>query len=115
MKLCVYGSLSAPRQPQWTAQAAQLGRELAQRGHTVLFGGGGTGLLGAAAQAALEADGQLLAVTRTDSTWETPLPGVYSKVLADGCRQRKQQMESWQMGFSSCPAASEPWTSAWKR
>ena len=78
MKLCVYGSLSAPRQPQWTAQAAQLGRELAQRGHTVLFGGG-TGLLGAAAQAALEADGQLLAVTRTDSTWETP-----DGELADG-------------------------------
>ncbi len=103
MKLCVYGSLSAPKQPHWTAQAAQLGRELAHRGHTLVFGGGGTGLLGAAAQAALKAGGQLLAVTRTDSTWETPLPGVYPKVLAGGYRQRKQQMEELADGFIILP------------
>lgn len=46
MKLCVYGSLSEPKQSGWSAQAAQLGRELAHRGHTIVFGGGGTGLLG---------------------------------------------------------------------
>lgn len=103
MKLCVYGSLSAPKQPHWKAQAAQLGRELAHRGHTFVFGGGGTGLLGAAAQAALEADGSLLAVTRIDSTWETPLPGAYPKVPADSYRHRKQRMEELADAFLILP------------
>lgn len=103
MKLCVYGSLSEPKRSSWTEQAAQLGRELAQRGHTFVFGGGGTGLLGGAAQAALEAGGELLAVVRTDSTWETPLPGRYPKVTADGYRQRKQRMEELADGFLILP------------
>lgn len=103
MKLCVYGALSAPKRPTWTSQAAQLGQELARHGHTFLFGGGGTGLLGAAAQAALEAGGQLLAVIRTDSTWETPLSGAYPKVRADGYRHRKQRMEELADGFLILP------------
>lgn len=103
MKLCVYGSLSEPKQSGWSAQAAQLGRELAHRGHTLVFGGGGTGLLGALAQAALEADGSLLAVVRTDSTWETPLPGTYHKVPAHGYRWRKQRMEELADAFLILP------------
>ncbi len=103
MKLCVYGSLSEPKQSGWSAQAAQLGRELAHRGHTLVFGGGGTGLLGALAQAALEADGSLLAVVRTDSTWETPLPGTYHKVPGHGYRRRKQQMEELADAFLILP------------
>ena len=103
MNLCVYGSLSEPKEAGWTAQAAQLGRELALRGHTFVFGGGGTGLLGVAAQAALKAGGELLAVVRTDSTWETPLPGKYRKVTVDGYRQRKQRMEELADGFLILP------------
>ncbi len=103
MKLCVYGSLSEPKQSGWSAQAAQLGRELAHRGHTLVFGGGGTGLLGALAQAALEAAGSLLAVVRTDSTWETPLPGTYHKVPAHGYRWRKQRMEELADAFLILP------------
>lgn len=103
MKLCVYGSLAEPKQPHWTAQAAELGRKLVQRGHTFLFGGGGTGLLGAAAGAALDAGGELLAVVRSDSNWETPLSGSYPKVTVAGYRQRKQRMEELADGFLILP------------
>lgn len=103
MKIAVYGSLADPRQPQWKRQAADLGRDLARRGHTFLFGGGGTGLLGAAAKAAQEAGGSLLAVLRSDQCWETPLTGEYPKLFAAGYRQRKQQMEEAADGFLILP------------
>lgn len=103
MNIAVYGSLTAPRRPEWEHQAAALGRELARRGHTFLFGGGGTGLLGAAAKAAQNAGGSLLAVVRSDQCWEVPLPGAYSKLTAEGYRGRKQRMEELAEGFLVLP------------
>ena len=68
-----------------------------------LFGGGGTGLLGAAARAARDAGGSLTAVVRTDRCWETPLEGDYRRIPASGYRQRKQVMEEMSEGFIVLP------------
>lgn len=103
MKICVYGSLSEPAVQSWLVQAVELGRTLALRGHTFLFGGGGTGLLGAAARGALDAGGELLAVVREDSCWETPLEGQYPRQMVSGYRQRKQRMEELADGFLVLP------------
>ncbi len=103
MKLCVYGSLNQPANPQWETYAVAFGRQLAQRGHTFLFGGGGTGLLGAAARAARSADGALTAVVRGDQSWETPLEGSYPRILVSGYRERKQAMEETAEGFVILP------------
>ena len=103
MKLAVYGSLNPPADSTWTGCAAELGRQLARRGHVFLFGGGGTGLLGAAARAARDAGGALTAVVRTDRCWETPLEGDYRRIPASGYRQRKQVMEEMSEGFIVLP------------
>ena len=103
MKLAVYGSLNPPADPTWNGCAAELGRQLARRGHVFLFGGGGTGLLGAAARAARDAGGSLTAVVRTDRCWETPLEGDYRRIPASGYRQRKQVMEEMSEGFIVLP------------
>lgn len=103
MKLCVYGSLNSPKNSVWLDWAAELGGQLARRGHTFLFGGGGTGLLGAAARAARAEGGTLTAVVRTDRCWETPLEGTYERIPVSGYRQRKQAMEETAEGFLVLP------------
>jgi uncharacterized protein (TIGR00730 family) len=103
MRICVYGSLAEPVRNAWHSQAVEFGRQLAQRGHVFLFGGGGTGILGTAAAAAQAASGQLLAVVRKDSCWETPLRGVYPRVTVSGYRTRKQTMEEMADGFVILP------------
>ena len=115
MKLCVYGSLSAPKQVSWITQAARLGRELAQRGHTLVFGGG-TGLLGAAAQAALGS--RRPAAGRHPNRFHFgrhPCPALTPKVPAAYYRQRKQQMEELADGVLILPGGIGTWMSAWKR
>lgn len=103
MKLCVYGSLNPPANPAWEALAAAFGYELAKRGHTFLFGGGGTGLLGAAARGARRAGGPLMAVGRADQCWETPLEGDYPRIAVSGYRERKRTMEETADGFVILP------------
>lgn len=48
--------------PKWMALAGAVGRELAQRGIGVVYGAGGGGLMGALAQGALEAGGEVIGV-----------------------------------------------------
>jgi uncharacterized protein (TIGR00730 family) len=48
--------------PAYAAAAARLGRVLAAEGVRLVYGGGGVGLMGAAARAAVEAGGQVLGV-----------------------------------------------------
>lgn len=46
MKLCVYGASSDRIDRTYLDAGGELGRELARRGHTLVFGGGATGLMG---------------------------------------------------------------------
>ena len=103
MNICVYGSLNEPWNPVWSELAAQLGRQLARRGHTFLFGGGGTGLLGAAARGARSEGGALRAIVRGDQSWETPLEGLEPWLETFGYRERKQAMEEQADGFLVLP------------
>jgi hypothetical protein len=103
MNICVYGSLNEPRNPKWTELAAEFGRQLARRGHTFLFGGGGTGLLGAAARAAREEGAALCPIVRGDKHWETPLEGLEPWLETFGYRERKQAMEEQAEGFVVLP------------
>ena len=103
MIICVYGSLSEPKNPEWTELAAEFGCQLARRGHTFLFGGGGTGLLGAAARAAREEGAALRAIIRGDRNWETPLEGLEPWLETSGYRERKQAMEEQAEGFAVLP------------
>ncbi|MDQ1531560.1 MAG: hypothetical protein QOE37_1665 [Microbacteriaceae bacterium] len=48
--------------PQYAAAARAVGRSLAERGATVVYGGGGVGLMGTVATAALEAGGRVVGV-----------------------------------------------------
>ena len=50
MRICVYGAASPNIDEQYITATEALGETLAKRGHNLVFGGGGNGLMGAAAR-----------------------------------------------------------------
>lgn len=61
-RICVYAASSPGRDPAYTELAAALGTTLAQAGIGVVYGGGHAGLMGALADAALQAGGEVTGV-----------------------------------------------------
>ncbi len=61
-RLCVFCGSSRGNNPVHVAAAQNLGRELAQRGIALVYGGGNIGLMGALADAALAAGGHAIGV-----------------------------------------------------
>lgn len=60
--ICVYLGARAGEGPQWADAARRAGRAVAERGHTLVYGGGRLGLMGILADAALEAGGRVVGV-----------------------------------------------------
>jgi uncharacterized protein (TIGR00730 family) len=60
--VCVFCGSSERADPALTAGAAELGRMIAARGWRLVYGGGGVGLMGAAARAAHEAGGRVVGI-----------------------------------------------------
>ncbi|MDE5943440.1 MAG: TIGR00730 family Rossman fold protein [Clostridia bacterium] len=50
MKICIFGAASAHIDNHYIAAVEELGEKLAKRGHSLVFGAGATGLMGAAAR-----------------------------------------------------------------
>ena len=60
--ICVFCGSSDAVSPDYLAAARRTGKVLAQRGHSVIFGGGKTGLMGVLADGALENGGEVIGV-----------------------------------------------------
>lgn len=60
--ICVYCGSSDKIRPAYLAAARQMGQAIARRGWTLWYGAGSTGLMGAVAQAALDAGGPVIGV-----------------------------------------------------
>ena len=63
--VCVYCASSLGQDPQYAAEARDLGQVLAEAGVRLVYGGGGVGLMGATARAAHGAGGKVLGVMPT--------------------------------------------------
>ena len=73
--------------------ARELGRLIAQRGHTLIFGGGRDGLMGACADAALEQGGRVVGVMpgTVGRLWQAHEKGG-AMIYTDNISQRKMLM-----------------------
>lgn len=60
--VCIYCGSNFGIRPEFTAAAELLGREIAEMGATLVYGGGNVGLMGVAADSALKAGGQVIGV-----------------------------------------------------
>ena len=95
MRICLYGAASPTIDPAYI-QAEEFGRELAQRGHSLVFGGGGQGLMGAAARGFHEGGGHILGIIPrffAEDDIEATSSLCDRVIETDTMRQRKQLME----------------------
>ena len=63
MKLCLYGASSNLINKKYIEATEKLGEELAKRGHTLVFGGGANGLMGAAARGVTKVGGEIIGIS----------------------------------------------------
>jgi uncharacterized protein (TIGR00730 family) len=62
VQICVYCASSSEPDPVYRQAARRLGEELARAGHRLVYGGGGRGSMGALADGALSAGGQVVGI-----------------------------------------------------
>ena len=62
MRICIYGASSRTLDEIYYAEAEKLGALMAQRGHSLVFGGGADGLMGAAAKGVYENGGKITGI-----------------------------------------------------
>lgn len=62
MNICLYGSGSRKTGEIYTNEVYKLGAEIAKRGHTLVFGGGNTGMMGACAKGVHDNNGKSIGI-----------------------------------------------------
>jgi uncharacterized protein (TIGR00730 family) len=91
--ICVYCGARAGNDPRYAEAARQLGRAIGERGFRLVYGGGRAGLMGAVADAALEAGAQVLGVIpRRLVSRELGHRGIQELRVVDTMHDRKLQM-----------------------
>lgn len=104
MKICVYCSSSKKLNQEYYAVGREFGIRLAQRGHSLVYGGYGSGIMGAVARGVSSCGGKITAVIprifdRPDFIYE----GCGEVVKTADMRSRKQTMERLADGFAVLP------------
>lgn len=96
MRICVYGAASPTIDQNYIDKTERLGAEIARRGHSLVFGGGGNGLMGAAARGVHFGNGYILGVIPKffgDESVEKICDFCNELIEPDTMRERKQIME----------------------
>ena len=100
--ICVYASSSEAIAPPYFAAAQALGQLIGQRGHTLIYGGGALGLMGAVARSTHAGGGRVIGVIPEKLT-----PQGYNDademIVTQTMRERKQVMEDRADAFVVLP------------
>jgi hypothetical protein len=103
-RVCVYAGSSDAVDRRHLEAAASMGKLLAERGITMVYGGGRVGLMGAAADAALAAGGEVIGVIPTKlRTKERTHTGLTELFVVDGMHARKSMMAHLSDAFVALP------------
>lgn len=95
MTVCVFASSSSRIDPAYSEAASYLGKLLAEKGHDVVYGGGGIGLMGVLADSVIAAGGRITGVIPSfmmDEGWDHAL--VEDMVVTPDMGERKRKMFS---------------------
>lgn len=104
MRICLFGASSQQASLPYYDAVFDLGRAMAHRNIGLVFGGGATGLMGAAAGGAAEGGGEIIGVAPRFFDREGVLfQGCTQMIYTDTMRQRKQKMEDLSDGFIIVP------------
>jgi uncharacterized protein (TIGR00730 family) len=104
MRIAVYLGSSPGQQPEFMVAAEQTGRALAEAGLGIVYGGASVGLMGALADAALAAGGEVIGVI-PDGLFavEVAHQGLTRLEVVPSMHDRKARMAELADGFAALP------------
>ena len=98
--LAVFCGSKNGNNPIYVNHAKELGKLLAKKNITLIYGGGSTGIMGAVADAMMENDGKVIGIiTKKLVDWEHQHTGITDLSVVDDMHIRKQKM------YDLCDAA----------
>ncbi len=106
MRICVYGAASPTIDPAYIEATERMGEILAKRGHDLVFGGGGNGLMGAAARGFKKGDAHIIGVIPQffdEENVEEICDFCNELIMPETMRERKQIMEDTADAFVVVP------------
>jgi uncharacterized protein (TIGR00730 family) len=106
LNICVYGGASTRIDPCYIEATKSLGEKMAKRGHNLVFGAGGTGLMGAIAEGVSNGGGRVTGVIPTfflEMNVEHVAEHCDEVIYTETMRERKQTMEDLSDAFVMTP------------
>jgi len=104
MNICVYGAASDEIAAIFKTAGETLGEALARRGHSLIFGGGASGMMGAVARGADRGGGHIVSVAPSFFDVDGILyPQCTEYIFTDTMRERKQILEDRSDAFIVSP------------
>jgi uncharacterized protein (TIGR00730 family) len=104
MRVAVFLGSSTGSRPEYAAAAADFGRRLAEAGVGIVYGGASVGMMGALADAALAADGEVIGVIPGGLfAAEIPHPGLTRMEVVSTMHERKALMGALADAFAALP------------
>ena len=104
MNICIYGASSIKTSKEYICAVEKLGEALAKEGHSLVFGGGASGLMGAAARGFSRCNGKIIGVAPRFFDTDGIL---YDKctefIFTETMRERKKILEEKSDVFIVCP------------
>jgi len=104
MNICLYGASSNEIDEIYIKKTEALGEAIGKAGHTLIYGGGANGLMGAAARGVVKGGGKVIGVAPSFFNVDGVLFEKCEELIyTDTMRQRKQIMEERADAFLAVP------------
>lgn len=114
-RIAVYCGSATPPDARYVTLARETGAMLAQRGIGVVYGGGMRGLMGAVAQGALDAGGEVIGVIpKALAQAEVAFTGCTELRVVTGMHERKQAFTDLSDGFLTLPGGVGTMDELWE-
>ena len=104
MNICLYGASSSAIAKSYINPTEELGAKIAERGHTLIYGGGAEGLMGAAARGAYSQGGKIIGIVPSFLNVDGILfDNCDEMIFTETMRERKQLLEEKSDAFIVTP------------
>lgn len=106
MKICVYGAASSLIDEVYIKAGEELGRKMVERGHSLVFGGGRSGMMGAPARGVYEKGGHILGIAPEffeENNPEVSFEYCTEFIKTDSMRERKRLLDESSDAFIVSP------------
>lgn len=114
-RIAVYCGSASPADPVYIETARAVGRELAERGIGVVYGGGRLGLMGAIADSALDAGGEVIGIIpQALVNAEVAHKGCTELHVVSGMHERKARFTDLSDGFVTLPGGVGTMDELWE-